>query len=113
LSRIGSFRATQNQKNGLCSLSSATVVSEPWLVQIKVSASSVKICSRAICLARAYDCLPRLIGLSGLRFPFLRPGDQSFHILRPVVKRGWIKVRAVRPNQRVDFGIDFYRIEYG
>ena len=46
-------------KNGLCSFSSATIVSGPEPGQIKVSAGSVRICSRIFYLANSQDWLSR------------------------------------------------------
>lgn len=40
-----------NQKKGLCSFSSATVVNAPWTGQANVSGGNDKACSRTFCSA--------------------------------------------------------------
>ena len=44
-------------------------------------------------------------------FPALRELSKGDFVGWPVVQRGRIEVSAVRPNNRVNFGIDAYLIE--
>jgi len=51
--------------------------------------------------------------MNWLRFPFPRAFGKCFRIFRPVVQRGRIKIRAVRPDQRVNFRVNPHLIENG
>ena len=52
-----------------------------------------------------------VISLSRSQVPLLGAGDQVGCAVRPVVQRGWVEIRAIGPNQRVDFGVDADLVE--
>ncbi len=47
-----------------------------------------------------------VISLNRSQVPLSGAGDQVGCAVRPVVRRSWVEIRAIGPNQRVGFGGD-------
>jgi hypothetical protein len=49
--------------------------------------------------------------LRGTEVPLPGSSDQSLHVLRPIMKRGRVEIRAVGPDQGMDFRINPHPVE--